>query len=440
MPAERIIGVDFGTSTSVIRVKRYQDGEPIGDRLGTDKVTFNMGSTMVPTLIQKLPTGDAYFGYDAEIPRRKTNTFQNFKVNIENPDEDIRHQAQDLTAEYFTYLAKSYRAQSEGGHLGESDDKERTIISYPVKWSDETKAFMVRIAKDAGFPNVEGVDEARAAIQAVTVQNADLLTRKGYFLDGVSVNILLIDMGAGTTDLVLCRHTPGAQHQTDILSTWPRGGSALFGGREVDALLKSYICRTIPETDAETVLRKIGLEKYKSWKEGIVSSALEKGETVDSFAALDDLLDVLESEAEYSIDRESFELYASDYLRQFPELVNGCMSAAGLSGDDVDLVILTGGHSQWYFVREMLNGELDRFGEIALGKIQADPERIIPISLPQETVALGLVYSSMKQAPKKKINKQSPGPRIQNRPLSRMTIGSKIKMRNMLKFVKPAEW
>ena len=219
MSAERIIGVDFGTSTSVIRVKRYQDGEPVEDRLGTDKVTFNMGSTMVPTLIQKLPTGDAYFGYDAEIPRRKTNTFQNFKVDIESPDEDIRRQARELTAEYFTYLAKSYRAQSEGGHLGESDDRERTIISYPVKWSDETKAFMVQTAKGAGFPNVEGVDEAQAAIQAVTVQNADLLTRKGYFQDGVPVNILLIDMGAGTTDLVLCRHTPGERPQTDILST-----------------------------------------------------------------------------------------------------------------------------------------------------------------------------------------------------------------------------
>lgn len=346
MPAERIIGVDFGTSTSVVRVKRYQNGKPIGDRLGTEKVTFNMGSTMVPTLIQKLPTGDAYFGYDAEISRRKTKTLQNFKVDIECPDEDIRRQAWELTAEYFAYLAKSYRTQSEGGHLGESDDEECTIISYPVKWSDEAKHFMIQTAKKAGFPNVEGIDEAQAAIQAVTIQNTELLTRKGYFRDGAPVNILLIDMGAGTTGLVLCRHTPGAQPKTDILSTWPQGGSALFGGREVDGLLKSYIGQALPEEDAETILKKLGLEKYKAWKEGVVSPALEKGETVDSFAALDDLLDVLESEAEYSLNRDSFETYATIYLRQFPELVNGCVRAADLSGGDVDLVILTGGHSQ----------------------------------------------------------------------------------------------
>ena len=396
MAAERIIGVDFGTSTSVIRVKRYQDGKPVGDPLETKPVTFNMGSTMVPTLIQKLPSGDAYFGHEAEIAHRNAKTFQNFKVDIENPDEDIRQQARKLTAEFFQYLAKSYRAQSEGGHLGESDDREHTIISYPVKWSEETKAFMVRTAEDAGFPNVEGVDEAQAAIQAVTVQNADLLTRKGYFQDGVPVNILLIDMGAGTTDLVLCRHTPGVQPQTDILSTWPQGGNALFGGREVDTLLRSYISKAMPEDGTDIVLKKIGIEKYRAWKEGTISPALEKGEVVDYFSALDDLLNLMDIEAEYSVSRDSLENFASDYLRQFPELVNGCLSAAELSGDDVDLVILTGGHSRWYFVREMLSGELDRFGKIGLGKIQADPERIIPITLPQETVALGLVYGPLR--------------------------------------------
>ena len=393
MSAERIIGVDFGTSTSVIRVKRYQDGKPVGDRLEVKPVKFNSGtSEIVPTLIQKLPSGGAYFGHEAAAQRRNTEMFQNFKVDIENPDEGIRRQARELTAEFFQYLAEKYCEQSEGGHLGEIDDRQRTIISYPVKWSDEAKAFLVQTAKDAGFPNVEGIDEAQAAIQAVTIQNANLLTRQGYFQDGVPVNILLIDMGAGTTDLVLCRHTPGELPKTDTLGTWPKGGDALFGGREVDELLKSYICRIIPEADAERVRKSGGIEHYKAWKESSVSPALEKKETVDFFS----FLNLLGVDAEFSISRDSFETCATDYLHQFPELVNGCVSAADISGDGVDLVILTGGHSQWYFARDMLSGKLNRFGEIALKKIRADPERIISITLPQETVALGLAYMPLK--------------------------------------------
>ena len=147
MATERIIGVDFGTSTSVIRVKRYQDGRPVGDPLEVKQITFNMGSSIVPTLVQKRDSGETgCFGYDAEIPHRGTKTLGNFKVDLESGDADVRSQARALTKEFFDYLAKTYKIQSEGGHLGESSDQERTIISYPVKWSDETKAFMQETA------------------------------------------------------------------------------------------------------------------------------------------------------------------------------------------------------------------------------------------------------------------------------------------------------
>ena len=54
MPAERVIGVDFGTSTSVIRVKRYQNSVPIGDPLFVQPVTFNMGNTTLCVRIDVL--------------------------------------------------------------------------------------------------------------------------------------------------------------------------------------------------------------------------------------------------------------------------------------------------------------------------------------------------------------------------------------------------
>lgn len=70
-----------------------------------------------------------------------------------------------------------------------------------------------------------------------------------------------------------------------------------------------------------------------------------------------------------------------------------------MAGDRVDLVILTGGHSQWYFVRDILTGRLSRIGDVGLDNIQDNPERIISISLPQETVALGLAYQGLSVQP-----------------------------------------
>ncbi len=395
MSAERIIGVDFGTSTSVIRVKRYENGEPIGEILETKGVVFGSNGAMVPTLVMKKKDDESvtYYGYEAQKRRKDFTNFHSFKVDLESSDPEKRAQARRLTEEFFGFMAKQYRDQSEGGHLGNSDDKVRTIISYPVKWSDETKQFMIETAKEAGFPNVSGMDEAQAAIKAVTVMNTDHLRNHGLLKNGVAANILLIDMGAGTTDLVLCRYTPGSAEAAKILNTWPKSGDILFGGKEIDSLLQNFFRDKMDEEDVRDVLSRVGTDKFKSWKEETVSPALRNNDSVSDFEVLDNCIEMMGIDMEeYCLDRAGFENCLKDYLKQLPVLINGCIEHAGISGKNVDLVIVTGGHSQWYFVKEMLAGKMPQFGQVDLAKIKEEPARIISIARPQETVALGLAY------------------------------------------------
>ena len=368
MAVQRIIGVDFGTSTSVIRVKRYENGKPagVGEKLETGSVVFNGMYPMVPTLIQRV--GDStYYGYDAQIAKKKAVLYQGFKVKLESEIPEEREEARALTEEFLGYLARCYREQSEGGHLGEPQDEEKTLVSYPVKWSDETKSFMVEAAARAGFPNVEGLDEARAAIHAAALQSEEYLKKQRYLQPGKASTILLIDMGAGTTDLVLCRYTPGEAPKNEILCTWPKAGEVLFGGQEVDGILKNFVRSRLPE-EAAPLLKNFDNSRFKAWKENLVSPALLRGDVVDGFSDL-------------------------DYLRGLPQLVRGCIREAGIRPAEVELVILTGGHSQWYFTGELLAGKKPEICEALLPQIAADPGRIILISRPQETVALGLAYT-----------------------------------------------
>lgn len=398
MAAQRIIGIDFGTSTSVIRVKRYENGAPIGETLETKEVIFGGSGALVPTLIMKKNDDPSacYYGHEVQQKKKNYTVYQNFKMDLESTDPALRAQARALTEEFYGFLAKQYRAQSDGGHLGSSDDKESTIISYPVKWQEETKEFMLETARKAGFSNVTGMDEAQAAIQAVIVMSTDHLKKHGLLQNGKKTNILLIDMGAGTTDLVLASFTPGAEN-IQVLNTWPKCGELQFGGREIDHLLQNFFRDKLEEGDVQLVLRRVGADKFKSWKEYVVSPALLKNDPVCEFDALDSCVDMGDMEMEeYCLDRAAFEDCLEGYLQQFPRLINGCLEDAAVAGSDVDLVIVTGGHSQWYFVQDMLCGKMNRFGGVDLPRIRENAARIIPISRPQETVALGLAFSGLR--------------------------------------------
>ena len=259
---------------------------------------------------------------------------------------------------------------------------------------------MLESASKAGFPNVVGMDEAQAAIGAVIVQNAEYFVKSGLLKKGVPVNILMIDMGAGTTDLVLCSYTHGEEPKYEVREVWTKEGGIHFGGSEVDRILKVYFRGLLPEEYADGIMgnKLLNLSAFKAWKEKTLSPALKCGETVDTFTQFDTVAGLTMGEdemPEYNLNRRIFEQEAAEYLRGFPTLVNECLAHAKAQGEDIDLVLLTGGHSQWYFIREMLTGKMTRFGTIELPKIKAKPERIISVPRPQETVALGLVYSPM---------------------------------------------
>ena len=105
-------------------------------------------------------------------------------------------------------------------------------------------------------------------------------------------------------------------------------------------------------------------------------------------------------DVEYSVDRAVLETLLHDYLQGLPRLIGGCLQEADMSGEEIDLVILTGGHSQWYFVKDILTGKNKAFGDCGLKKAEADNDRVISIALPQETVALGLAFSGLVSEPK----------------------------------------
>ena len=404
MSVERIIGIDFGTSTSLVKVKAYRDGQPVdGDPTSTQAVEFDNGRVTTPTLIRF--AGDTeYYGQDAVSPKLDSTLCKNFKLDLQSPDPAAKAQAQELTRKFFRFLYEQYSGQST--RFGQFD-AERTLVSYPAKWKPETREFMLQAARDAGFQHVSGMDEPTAALYTVMVQESARLVRQGYLTAGKPAYVLMIDMGAGTTDLALCRYTPGGQNR--IIDTWPPAESkVLFGGREMDELLIRYLADylkrcNLPEKMV-TTLEKNNLEDCKAWKENTVSSALARGATADECAFVTSMLMWAgENTAPFpAIDRAVLEDYCKDYIGRYAELIAGAMAHARQAAPEFDagdlaLAVLTGGHSQWYFAKDMLCCVLPGY-EGGVG-VRLSANQVVTLKPPQHTVSSGLVFSVQDVAP-----------------------------------------
>ena len=402
----RVIGIDFGTSTTYMNVKRYDGDRPDGDKYSYIPVVFNYGesSGYVATIVRENSDGSLDFGAKAAEPLEGARIHTEIKMRLESPDESLRMEAQRITKAFFRFLHDTYVQQA--GNFGGGEDEEETVVSYPVKWQKETAQFMLESAREAGFRNVHGMDEAAAAVAAVVCQNSG--SRKVIYEDKPGY-LLLIDMGAGTTDLVVCRYRTGDQGlSTEMVANWPRdAGEPTFGGRELDKALECYVEEYLkralnPALASQAHVIAAAPGQAKMWKERNVSITLAAGKDVSTCAYIGTYRSMGMLDGPFpAFGRVRFEEYIKPSLTDYVQLVKGCLdetarrdeafAAAGL-----DLVILTGGHSAWYFAREIVTGAMEGWlDHPALALVRENPCRVVSLPNPQSTVALGLVYSRL---------------------------------------------
>lgn len=394
---ERIIGIDFGTSTSLIRVRTYEHEDRAGNKPENSQYVEFDGKAVVPTLV-RIDGDSEYFGYDAQPDRAGSVLYSDFKMDLESAWQDKREQAEELTEMFLGYLYRQYADQDS--YFG-SCDTVRTMISYPAKWREETRRFMRDAAVRAGFENVSGMDEATAAMYAVRVQYGEYLQKTGLY-QAEQFHMLMIDMGAGTTDLALCRYS---RQGNEILAAWPDAQSRLFfGGNEMDSILGDYLSCYLRENGISEEITEKFMRQYrvscKKWKEDTVSKLLNDGASVDSCPFVSNIFHLWNviPRPFPTLDRSRLQEISAGYLKIFAFLVRGMLEdviSRGIldSPADIDLVLLTGGHSQWYFVKDILLDKTDCCEPLGLGTIQSEPERILRMARPHETVGCGLVWS-----------------------------------------------
>lgn len=393
--------IDFGTSMTVMQTldeTQYQAGS-------TDcrPIRFTQAATAsTPTLIRTDPDNkrDDCFGEVAKNLGWGT-LWSNFKLLLRKDDAASREQAKKLVDKFFAYLHDCYEGERIKLYPKALHPEEETIVGYPVQWSEDERKVILQAAEKAGFKNVRGKDEAEASVICALTHCQHMLKQRGALRTDKPINILVLDMGAGTTDLAFVSVSEeNGTLKTSLQGVWPDGAQQdVFGGSNLDTVLERYAAGWLDSCDLSSMGEAFAKNyiptnrpQIKAWKENEVSTALANALTVSN-CYLENMLYAIPGinlEPFPGIDRERFESMATNELETFVRIVS---SAPQELRRQTELVILTGGNSQWYWVQEILTGKNKRFGMVGLPQLAGKPENVLTLPFPTEVVSRGLIYN-----------------------------------------------
>lgn len=407
----RIIGIDFGTSSTVVKV--FNNGAEASNSVYT--LSVGNGMQEIPTIIFERKIDGALFVADEALSQLNQavegTIHKNFKLNLISDNETEKDKAIEFTTLFFKYLKKRYDEMCNIGTFGQCDTT-KVFVSYPAKWPSFVRLTMLECAIKAGFgtsDTVFGLDEPTAAAVASFNERESELKRAGLFYANTTYKAMMIDMGAGTTDIVLFEYRiENNQLHINNPVTYPTAESErLCGGREIDDILSEYClnyCRSIPMDGnvPQGFIDKCNTE-IKPWKEEIVSRGLKDNLEIKSPGFITQLMNLIKQFGlplnpklkPFLINRLTFESITQVHWQNWRNMIEEAFKEGKKFGykspDDINIIILNGGHSQWYGVKDFfMDKPFARLKPISFGLVKMYEESLIQSIKPSQTVATGL--------------------------------------------------
>ncbi|HWI52770.1 MAG TPA: molecular chaperone DnaK [Symbiobacteriaceae bacterium] len=343
----KVIGIDLGTTNSVVAVMEGKDPVVIenaeGDRLTPSVVAF---SKTGERLVGKVAKRQAITNTDRTVISIKRQMGTNHKTRI----DDKEYTPQEISA---MILAKM-KADAEA-KLGEKITQ--AVITVPAYFTDAQR----QATKDAG---------TIAGLEVLRIINEPTAAALAYGMDkGEDHRILVYDLGGGTFDVSILELGGGT---FQVVST---AGNNRLGGDDFDERIVNYVADKFQkehgvdlrkDKQALQRLREAG-EKAKIELSGLATTTINLpfiSMTADGPVHLDETLT-----------RAKFEELTADLVEATMGPTRQALRDSGFEAKDIDKVLLVGGSSRIPAVQEAIR----RF----MGK---EPYKGIN---PDEVVALG---------------------------------------------------
>ena len=372
----RAVGIDLGTTNSVVAVSSENSPDVLRDDDGT---------ALVPSIVAYAPDGSSIVGGLARnlLLDRPECVVGSIKRLMGRGIEDVKglagvlpfdidprpegdtgmvrlniagHKMTPVKISADILSALKERAEDHLGHV-----VDQAVITVPAYFDDAARTATKDAARLAGIEVLRLVNEPTAAALA-------------YGLDKDAEGVYAVyDLGGGTFDISILRMEKGV---FQVLAT---GGDSALGGDDFDHAIAEHFlvdrARTFGEKELTGSEVKMALMTARLAKECLSES--HDGEWV---------LDVDDKQSKHKLDRDTFESLSGELVERTLSICKRVMEDSGVMPNEVKGVVLVGGSTRIPLVRKRVEA---LFGKEPLADINPDEVVAVGAALQAEALTVG---------------------------------------------------
>lgn len=343
-----IVGIDLGTTNSLVAV--FKDGE-------SQIIQNRLGERLTPSVVAVDEKGEVLIGrsakeYSAIHPERSASVFKRFMGSEKEYHlGNHKFKSEDLSA----LILKSLKEDAEH-FLG--CEVEEAVISVPAYFDDDRRKATKLAGQLAGLKVERIISEPTAA--AITY---------GLYDKSQSTRFLVFDLGGGTFDVSIL------ELFDTILEVRAVAGDNYLGGEDFTAVIEDAILEKL-ELDKEKLDSKTLSLIYEAAEEMKLRLSDEAEATVK--------VPVGDEEKEFTMTSHEFEEACEPLLEKLRAPLQRSIADAHVRVSDIDEVVLVGGATRMPLIRNFIAKLFKKFPDTSVN--------------PDEAIALGAaIQAAMKE-------------------------------------------
>src|SRR5579864_127835 len=322
------IGIDFGTSNSVVSNFRFGQAEVLPNK---------EGQKYTPSIVTMRRDGSLAFGMEAKETFDESRSIRSIK-RILGTSERVPLVGQNLRAEQIAVMLFSLLKKDAEAALGEAFTK--VVVTIPAN-SRGLARHATKVCAGAG------------AMQVLTLINEPTAAAISYGINARDDQTVLVDdFGGGTLDVTILRIHNG------IFEEISSKGIGKLGGDDIDLAVGEIIAKRFEEKTGYDILNS----PYRTpFLLAIEKAKIELSTSDKTVVRAPQLVPERHLSLEEELDRLTLEKAIMPLIQKSGEAIDEALSLRHMTPRDIDKVLLVGGTSKiplvGRFVTERLNGK-----------------------------------------------------------------------------------